>query len=170
MSLTMYSLANYVEAHNKEIKIMHELPWITMFVSWVRQFANDFHEWQSVADRFTCHPKSIFIVMNVLLYFLHAILCPEHTILLKSNYPSLILHLSLRTAFSDLALWCDHSWSVTSPHRGVLHCDVIFVDYSCMHKLAQRRCSLVNNKCEYWFLTTRYIGLVCKKYRGSPLL
>ena len=28
--------------------------------------------------------KSLFTVTNVLFYFLHAILCPEHTILLKT--------------------------------------------------------------------------------------
>ena len=28
-------------------------------------------------------PKSLFTVTNVLFYFLHAILCPEHTIPLK---------------------------------------------------------------------------------------
>ena len=31
----------------KILKIMHELPWITIFWSRVRWFGNDFHEWRS---------------------------------------------------------------------------------------------------------------------------
>ena len=42
-------------------------------------FANEKH-WQ-IACRVT--PKSLFTVTNVLIYFLHAIWCPEHTIPLK---------------------------------------------------------------------------------------
>ena len=56
--------------------------------------------------------KSLFMVTNVLFYFLHAILCSEHTTPLKSPWP-LLLPLSPRTVFSDLALWRYHSWSVT---------------------------------------------------------
>ena len=37
--------------------------------------------WQ-IASRVT--PKSLFTVTNVLFYFLHVILCPEHTVLLKT--------------------------------------------------------------------------------------
>ena len=37
--------------------------------------------WQ-IVSRVT--QKSLFMVTNVLFYFLHAILCPEHTILLKT--------------------------------------------------------------------------------------
>ena len=64
---------------------MHELPWITIFGSRVRRFANNFtsdevtseNHWQ-MASRVT--HKSLFTVMNVLFYFLHAIWCPEHSI------------------------------------------------------------------------------------------
>ena len=52
--------------------------------------------------------KSLFMVVNVLFYFLHAILCPEHNCT-KNNYQSLSSPLSLRTVFSDLALWRHHS-------------------------------------------------------------
>ena len=38
----------------------------------------------------------------------------------QSNYWSLILPLALKTVFSDLALWCHNSWSVTLHDRGVL--------------------------------------------------
>ena len=38
----------------------------------------------------------------------------------KNNHQSLILQLLPRSPFSDLALWCHHSWSVTSSEREVL--------------------------------------------------
>ena len=43
---------------------MHELPWITIFGSWVRRFANYFHkwrshEWKSLASRITSDPKIV---------------------------------------------------------------------------------------------------------------
>ena len=40
------------------------------------------NHWQ-IASRVT--PKPLFTVTNALFYFLHAILCPEHTILLKKQ-------------------------------------------------------------------------------------
>ena len=48
---------------------MHVLPWITIFGSWVRQFANNFHKWRghkwkSLAGK---------LHHNVLFHFLHAI-------------------------------------------------------------------------------------------------
>ena len=67
---------------------MHELPWITILG----------HEWGDLPMIFTSDEvtsenygqiasrvtqKSLFTVTNVLFYFLHAILCPGHTILLK---------------------------------------------------------------------------------------
>ena len=38
----------------------------------------------------------------------------------RNNYQLLILPLLLRTLFSDLALWCHHSLSVTARKSGVL--------------------------------------------------
>ena len=101
--------------------------------------------WQ-IASRVT--QKSLFTVTNVLFYFLHAISCPWTHNSAKNNDRLPISLLWLRTVFSDL--------SVTS---GYWHCVVIFVDCSCTHKLAQRRSSFVNNKCEYRFLTTWYSRL-----------
>ena len=65
----------------------------------VKTIGKSHHEWPK---------KSLFTVKNVLFHFLHAILCPEHTI------RSLISQLSPRTVVSDLALWRQHSGSVTS--------------------------------------------------------
>ena len=61
--------------------------WITVnndFLSRVGRFGNDFHEWRShewksLPNRLTCDKKSLFTVTNVLFYFLHVILCHEHT-------------------------------------------------------------------------------------------
>ena len=69
---------------------MDELPWITIFLSRVRRFGNDFHEWRShewksLPNRLTSDKKSLFTVTNVLFYFLHAILCHEHTNPLSSS-------------------------------------------------------------------------------------
>ena len=53
------------------------------------------------------------------LLFTHHFMSRRHNSA-KSNYQSLIEPLSLRTIFSDLALWRHHSWSVTSRECGVL--------------------------------------------------
>ena len=49
---------------NKTCRIMHELLWIMIFGSGVRQFANNFtklpsHEWKSLANRVTSDPKIV---------------------------------------------------------------------------------------------------------------
>ena len=41
------------------------------------------HEWKLLAYRTTSDTNSLFTVKNILLYFLHAISGPEHTIALK---------------------------------------------------------------------------------------
>ena len=88
---------------------MHELPWITILDPSLVKII----DWQ-VSSRL-----KQFVVKNVLFYFLHATLCPEHTIPLKQ-----IIDRSFRNIrkdrLSDLALWRHHSWSVTSRERGVL--------------------------------------------------
>ena len=109
----------------KRASIMHELPWIMIFGSRVRQFANNFHEWRShewksSANRFTSDPKIVIqsnqcIILFLMWYFMSWI----HNSA-KKNHWSLIPPLPLKTVFSDLALWCNHSWSVTSHERGVL--------------------------------------------------
>ena len=68
---------------------MHELPWITIFghewgdlpIIFTSDEVTSENHWQ-IASRVT--KKSLFTVTNVLFYFLHAILCPEHTIPLKT--------------------------------------------------------------------------------------
>ena len=89
-----------------------------------------------------------------IIFFLRAIWCPEHNSA-KNNYRSLISPFSLRTLFSDWALWRHRTWSVMSCEHGPWHCDVTFVDCSCTRELAQRQSSLVNNIREYRFFTTQ---------------
>ena len=143
---------------------MHELPWITICC----------HEWGDstmiytsdevtnenrcrIASRVT--KKSLFTVTNVLFYFLHAILCHEHTNPLKT-----IIERSFRH--------CCQGWHFLTQHYDVItidlwrhanarnwYCDVIFVDCHCTRKLAQRRSSLVNNNREYRYPATRYSRL-----------
>ena len=69
------------------------------------------HEWPK---------KSLFMVTNVLFNFLHAILYLEYTVPQQTNHRPLISPLSLGTVFTDMALWCHHSWSVTSREREAL--------------------------------------------------
>ena len=104
---------------------MHELPWITIFGSRVRWFANDFHtwrshEWKSLANRITSDPKITIHVTNVLFYFLHAILCLEHKIPQKTLSIADFIIVAKDSLF--LALWCHHSSSAMS-HE----CKMIFL-------------------------------------------
>ena len=73
-------------------------------------FGKSHHEWPK---------KSLFTVRNVLFYFLHAILCPEHNST-KNKHRSLISPLSPTTVFPDLVLWHHQSWSMTSRDPKVL--------------------------------------------------
>ena len=98
------------------IYIIHELPSITIFLSWVMWFARvkiigkSHHEWQK---------KSLFTVTNVLLNFAYAILCPEYIILLKE---SSVAHFAIvaKESLFWLSIVTSHSWSVTSHEREVL--------------------------------------------------
>ena len=101
-----------------EIKMMHELPWITIFGSRVRRFANNFHEWRShewksLANRITSDPKIVIHGNECIILFLTRYLM-SNTQFRPNNYRLLISPLSLWTVFSDLVLWRHHRWSVTS--------------------------------------------------------
>ena len=133
---------------------MNELPWIAILG----------HErWdmpmKSLANRIKSDPKSLFTVMNVLVYLLHALLCHEHILLLKGIIDHWFRHCRQGGSFSDFALWRHQSWSFTSRECGYWHYDVIFIDDSCTRKLARRRSLLWNKNREYRFFTTRYSRL-----------
>ena len=147
------------------IKDIKNNAWVTVnndFLSRVRWFGNDFHEWRSHEwkslpnRRIAESPHSY---TNVLFYFLHAILCHEHI-----N--------PLRTIIERLFRHCCQGWPFLTKHCDVTiidlwrhanakywYCDVIFVFCHCTRKLAQRRSSLVNNSREYRYLATRYSRL-----------
>ena len=107
---------------------------------------------QSLANRFMSDPKIVIHGNECITLFLTRYFMSWTHNSAKNNYRSLISPLSLRTVFSDLALW-------RYANVGYWHCDVIFIDCYCARKLAQRRSSLVNNNREYRFLTTWYSRL-----------
>ena len=151
---------------------MHELPWIKIFLSRVRQFGNDFHEWRShewksLPNSLTSDKKkALFMVTNVLFYFLHTILCHEHT-----N--------PLRTIIERSFRHCCQGWPFLTEHCDVTtidlwrhvnakywYCDIIFVFCHCTRKLAQRRSSLVNIDIS----PPGIHGLACKNMILSPVM
>ena len=64
-------------------RIMHELPWITIFGDEWGDFPKIFKSDEVTSDQKKSRvtKKSLFTVTNISFYILHAILCPEHTIL-----------------------------------------------------------------------------------------
>ena len=154
--------------HQQTYRIMHDLPWITIFLVTSQAICQWFslgtevtseNHWQ-IASGVTPNNRYLSIVMNVLFYFLQAILCPEHTVPLKA-----IIDRSFRHCHRGRFFWLS---IVSSPQ---LICDVtltratgIVTSYSSIvlvhaNCMVQKRYSLVNNNHEYWFLTTRYSWL-----------
>ena len=97
---------------------MHELLWITILshewgnfpITFTSEEVMSENHWQ-IASRVT--QKSLFMATNVLFYFLHDILCPEHTISLKQ-----LLIADFAIVAEDGLFWIS---IVTSPQ---LICDV----------------------------------------------
>ena len=146
-----YRLSLWKRHHGQNIK---NNAWVTVnndIWSRVRWFANDFHvwrshEWKSSANHLTSDHKIVVLGNECIILFLtHYYMSWTHHSA-ANKHRSIISPLSLWTVFSDLTLWRRHSWSITSHERDARHwhCDVIFVDCSCTHKLEQRWSSLVN--------------------------
>ena len=91
---------------------------------------------QAIASRVT--EKSLFMVMNVLFYFLPTILCPECTIPLKTTINCWFCHCRLGRFF--LIKYCGITTVDLWRHAsvGYRHYDVIFINCSCTCKLAQK--------------------------------
>ena len=142
------------------IKYIQNNAWVTVNNAfWVTNEAttSDFHEWRShewklSANRITSDPKSLFMVTNVLFYFLHAILYPwthkiaDFAIVARDG----LFWFNIVTSL--VVLW-------RHTNAGYWQCDVTFFDCFCTRKLAQKRSPLVNNNREYRILTTRYSRL-----------
>ena len=110
---------------NRDIK---NNAWVTVnneFLSRVRRFGNDFHEWRSqewksLPNRLTSD-KIIVIHGNecIILFLTHYFMSWTHKSV--KNYHWALNSPSLpRAALSDRALWCHHNWSVKSCERAIL--------------------------------------------------
>ena len=138
---------------------MHELPWVTIFVTseairqWfsrvtksrVKIIAESPHEWQ----RIVIHGNecNILFLTRYFMSWTHKSA--------KNYHRALISPLLPRAAFSERALWRHHNWSVTSCEREILVLwrHICLVCLLCLlRQLAQRRSSLVNNSREYGYL------------------
>ena len=75
-------------------KIMHELPWITIFGSRVRRFAHE-----SLVNRITSDPKIVIQGNECIILFLTRYCVSLKHNFSKNNHRSLISHLSPRTVF-----------------------------------------------------------------------
>ena len=119
------------------------------------------NRWQ-IASQVT--PKSLFTFTNPLFYFLHAILCPEHTILLKTiidrSFRNCRQRRSILTYHCDVTIvdWWRHT------NARYLQCDVIFVDCFRTHKLAQMWSSqVINSRFNIDFISSDIHGLARTK-------
>ena len=145
-------------------RIMHELLWIMIWG----------HEWgdlpiifpsdevmseNQLANRLTSDLKIVMLNNKCIILFLICYFMSWTHNATKNNYWSLILPLLLRTFFRNKH--CDVTTVDLWRHAnvGYWHCDIISVDCSCTHRLAQRGSSLENNNREYRFLTTWYSRL-----------
>ena len=96
---------------------MYELPWVLIFVT-----IDAIRQWVSLMKILAELPRSwqrisIHDSTYIILFATCHILCPEHKKSAKNNHQSLILPMSEKTVFSDLALWRHHSWFVTLRER-----------------------------------------------------
>ena len=137
----------------------------------MRRFANDFHEcrisrvwrihdWKSLANRLTCDPIVVIHSNSYIILFLTRQFMSWTHKSTKNNYRYLISPLSLRTVFSDLALWRHYSWFVTSCERRVL---ALWRHIRRLLLQAQFGTKAMNNRREYRFFTTGIHCLECSK-------
>ena len=121
------------------------------------------HEWvitYFVTRENHCRIASLVTkVTHALFYFLHAILCHEHT-----NPPRTIIERSFHHCCQGRPFLTEHCDVTTidlwhHANAKYWYCDVIFVYCHCTRKLAQMRSSLLNNSREYRYLATRYSRL-----------
>ena len=102
--------------------------WVTVnndFLSQVRRFGNDFHEWRSqewksLPNRLTSDKKIVIHGNECIILFLTRYFMSWTHKSAKNYHRALISPLLPRAAFSDRALWRHHNWSVTSCEHEIL--------------------------------------------------
>ena len=144
-----------------DISEIKNTAWVTVnndFLSRVRWFGNDFHEWP-LPIRLTSDKKIVIHGNECIILFLTCYFMSWTHKSAKNYYRALVSPLLPRGAFSDRALWRTTIDLWRHANEKYWYCDVIFVYCHCMRKLAQRRSSLVNNSREYRYLATRYSRL-----------
>ena len=115
----------------KEVKYTVDIKnnaWVTVnndFLSRVRRFGNDFHEWRShewksLPNRLTSDKKIVIHCNECIILFLTRYFMSWTHKSAKNYHRALISPLLPKAAFSDRALWRHHNWSVTSCVREIL--------------------------------------------------
>ena len=102
--------------------------WVTVnndFLSRVRRFGNDFHEWRShewksLTNRLTSDKKIVIHGNECIILFLTCYFMSWTHRSAKNYHWALISPLLPSAAFSGAALWRHHNWSVTSCEREIL--------------------------------------------------
>ena len=102
--------------------------WVTVnndFLSRVRRFGNDFHEWRShewksLTNRLTSDKNIVIHGNECIILFLTCYFMSWTHRSTKNYHWALISPLLPSAAFSDAALWRHHNWSVTSCEREIL--------------------------------------------------
>ena len=119
------------QMHKKFLCTTHEIKntaWVTVnndFLSRVRRFGNDFHEWRShewksLTNRLTSDKKIVIHGNECIILFLTCCFMSWTHRSAKNYHWALISPLLPSAAFSDAALWRHHNWSVTSCEREIL--------------------------------------------------
>ena len=107
----LYPISFYTRPWHEIYRIMHELPWVTIFGSLMMRFANR-HSWKSLANCITSDPTIVSNSCTILF-----LMSWTHNSA-KNKYDRWFRHCRQRRSFSEL--WRHHIRSVTSRKREVL--------------------------------------------------
>ena len=124
----MSSWLTLTAVNDKNVLEIKNNAWVTVnndFLSRVRRFGNDFHEWRShewksLPNRLTSDKKIVIHGNECIILFLTRYFMSWTHKYAKNYHRALISPLLPRAACSDRALWRHHNWSVTSCEREIL--------------------------------------------------
>ena len=142
----------------KEIK---NNAWVTVnndFLSRVRRFGNDFHdwrshEWKSLPNHLTSDKKIVIHGNECIILFLTRYFMSWTHKSAENYHRALISPLLPRAAFSDRALWRHHNWSVTSCEHEIL----VLWRHICLLSLhAQIGAKAIFTSEQPWILISRH--------------